>query len=108
MTPAETYFANVAQGINIPPQHVCETDKKAMIKMNHRALQIDTRRNVPVTWRNIPSVLYCTSPINLIYNEEAEWQAIAVGLDRKGRWVTVFVDRALAIHLGWTINIEEK
>ena len=86
------------------PFYMSDSDKKAMIKMNQRCLGIYPKKGVPVTWRNVPSLMTCVMPIDLDVSEEASWTAMLIGHDRKGRRVEIWLSRELAIHCGCTVG----
>lgn len=86
------------------PLYVNDEDKKAVIKLNQRTLGFYPQKNVPTTWRNVPSLLVCIMPIDLECNEDASWTALLVGHDRKGRRVEIYLSRQLAIDMGFVIG----
>jgi hypothetical protein len=102
VTPVEMLYARKHYGID--PQYVSDSDKKWIVKHHRCCLHVDKKRGVPLTWRNIPTLMVVLLPIDLAYDEDTDWTAMAYGEDRKGRGVRMFVTRSLAIHLGWTID----
>lgn len=102
--PLMHYFATH----DVKPIYCSDADKKAVIKLNQRQLGFYPKKNVPITWRNVPSLLVCVMPIDLDCNEDASWTAMLIGHDRKGRRVEIWLGRDLAIAMGCVVGGETK
>lgn len=86
--------------------YISDADKAAIIKLNGYKLDVSRLihlhdNDVPMTINQIPSLLVCLNPYKLADLESWDSGSLMMyGEDRKGRPVTIFIYKKLAVAMG--------